>query len=427
MTRSIRFARTLSAMSIIALAMTSASPISGQDSAPPKTPTAIPPAEKAFVEFVTRADDHLAKNAPYLVEIESVWKSANGGVPARDGKNRFRVVMGKDRNQFRVEAMKADDKSAPLTVVSDGKVVKHFYAPARIYSVRENDRSVDEIFHDALTANALEGSGVDFLLRNDLREYVLAHVVKIQDLGSMPLDGQPARRFHIELANKKQVDVWFGEGDHPLLRRMSTELKIPTQDKEQFQVTITSDYRWTPGPNPIEPEFLLKLPDDARRVANLFDALVRGDSSDLIGKKLPVLAFTTLGGKETKLADRLGKGPVVLYLWATWCAPSTQNRAAVDEFLDAYKKKGVAFVPINIGESAGIVKAHYAKRDDQGVDRSGAILDPKSTTLDAFRVTALPAAVVLDAEHVIRAISTGSGPMFRAEIGRELDEILKRK
>lgn len=376
-------------------------------------------AEKQFADRLTRMEEYLSKNAPYVVTIDSTWKSSGTG-QERTGKNTFRLVVGPKREQFRIEAGKGGAKAPGLVVVSNGKTVTHLYAPKKLYTQRATDDPFAEVQRDALTVNALEGSGIDFLVRKHVRRNFLAQTVSVQDLGDAKLDGAPARHFRLTLANRRQKDVWFGGGDRPLIRQIATTLEIPVQGKEVYQLSITTRLQWAVNAQLPAREFTLQLPEGARKVRNLMDALVRGDAEDLLGKPAPKLRLTGLDGKEITPAAQ-GKGVTVLYLWATWCAPSTTDVSGTNQFLREYEKKGVTFLAVDVGEKPDVVQAFVKKRGFQGA----VALDPDSASLDAYRLSALPAAILIGRDGTVQAVVGGAGPAVRAQIGRDLDALLK--
>jgi hypothetical protein len=405
----------------VALAASSAS-LPAQEKQPGggKKPAVQPSeAEKQFTDRVTHMEDYLSKNAPYVVALESTWKSSGTG-PERTGTNTFRLVVGPKREQFRIEAGKGGEKAPGLTVVSDGTTVTHLYAPNKLYTQQATDDPFAEVQRDALTVTALEGSGIDFLVRKSVRRNFLAQTVAVQDLGEAKLDCASARHFRLTLANRRQKDVWFGEGDRPLMRQIATTLEIPVQGKEVYRLTITTRLNWTVNADLPAGTFTLQLPAGARKVRNLLDALVRGDAEELLGKPAPKLRLTGLDGKGIAPAPK-AKGVTVLYLWATWCAPSTTDVSGTNQFLSEYEKKGVTFVAVNVGEKPDVVQAFVKERGFRGT----VALDPASASLEAYRLSALPAAILIGRDGTVQAVHGGAGPAVREQIGRDLDALLK--
>ena len=392
-------------------------PISAQEKQP--VPHVATPAEKKFEELVHKGDEHLARIAPYEVAIESVH-AIEGREPSKHGKNRFHLIVDKGRTRFRIEAKIGDDATPSLIVVSDGKAVRHAYMPKKLYSQRDAEKPLDELLADAMTAHALEGTGIDFLLREDLRHHVLANTVRVDDRGAAQLDGKATHHFQIDLVSRKKIDVWFSTDANPLLRRMTTTQVISLGEKKSFTSVTTTNYRWNHLPTNAEESF--KLADtDAKRVTSIFDALAKGDPTELIGKQAPTLKLRGLDGKEVGLNEHKGKQPLVLYLWATWAATSAADRPAIAEMVNGYREKGVLFLSINVGEKEDRVRAFLEKTGR----KSTVLIDPTATILDAYHLSSLSAAIVIGRDGTVRDILSGSGAPYRERLSRALDAVLK--
>jgi peroxiredoxin len=402
---------------LVALLLATAGSLFGQEK---PTEVKLTEAEKKFEAQVVAADRFLSEHTPYAVAIESTWKGSGHGQD-REGKNVFRLVVGKDRKQFRIEAGTGKDKHPALVVVSDGKSVSRLYVPGKIYSQHACDDPFAEVGRDALTASSLEGSGIDFLVRKDVRGYLLSQTVSVQDMGDVKLDGKPAQQFRITLANKRVVDVWFPEGDNHLVRRLAMTLEIPVKEKEIYRMTITTRFDWDTKPKLEGNEFALTLSEGARKVDNILAALNQADGRELVGKPAPELRLTGIDGKEVRPADHKGKGVSVLYLWATWCAPSTDDMPDLNKFVEGYEKKGVEFLAINVDEKEDLVKPAVEKRGYKGK----VALDPKGTSLEAYRLAVIPAVVLIDKDGTVQAIHTGGGSGLREKVRKDLDALLK--
>ena len=392
----------------------------GQAGAQEKQPTphVVSPAEKKFEELVHKGDEHLARIAPYEVTIESAH-SIDGREPSKHGKNRFHLIVDKGRTRFRIEAKIADASTPTLVVVSDGKVVRHSYATKKLYSEREAEKPLDELFADAMTAHALEGTGIEFLLREDVRHNVLARTVRFEDRGEAKLDGKATHHFQVDFINRKKIDLWFSN-DANLLQRMTTTQVISLGEKKSFTSVTTANYRWNHAPTNAEESF--KLADtDLKRVTSIFDALAKGDPTELIGKQAPTLKLRGLDGKDTSLNDHKGKQPLVLYLWATWAATSAADRPAIAELVNGYREKGVLFLSINVGEKEDRVRAFLEKTGR----KSTVLIDPNATILDAYHLSSLSAAIVIGRDGTVRDILSGSGAPYREKLSRALESVLK--
>ena len=64
---------------------------------------------------------------------------------------------------------------------------------------------------------------------------------------------------------------------------------------------------------------------------------------------LPLLPpYRAEWGEAFRLADHLGKRPIVLNFWASWCGPCRQEFPALDEMYRKYKPMGFTMVGINV-------------------------------------------------------------------------------
>jgi peroxiredoxin len=139
-----------------------------------------------------------------------------------------------------------------------------------------------------------------------------------------------------------------------------------------------------------------------------------------IGKPLPKLELGKLDGSEIALAAAPAKKATVLIFWATWCASSTEDLAALSQFVAANKDKGIAFYAINVGEQPGEVRRFTAKSPLV----STVLLDPRGQASSALRVTELPAVAVVGSDNTVRAILHGTAKELQSELTAQLESLL---
>jgi thiol-disulfide isomerase/thioredoxin len=94
-----------------------------------------------------------------------------------------------------------------------------------------------------------------------------------------------------------------------------------------------------------------------------------------VGSAAPAAAVATLDGKSANLSQYIGKTPMLIEFWATWCPNCRELEPAL---LDAAKKYGtkVKFVgvAVSVNENPARVKAFVAKHGlpgDQYFDTHG--------------------------------------------------------
>jgi len=123
-----------------------------------------------------------------------------------------------------------------------------------------------------------------------------------------------------------------------------------------------------------------------------------------IGEKGPGGPLETLDGKAVDLATYLGKGPVVLEFWATWCGNCKQMEPAMRAAMKKYGTQ-VQFitVAVSINQSLDRVKAWQKINALPGV----MLYDRKGEVSGAYDAPATSYMVVLDKTGTV--VYTGVG------------------
>jgi thiol-disulfide isomerase/thioredoxin len=110
------------------------------------------------------------------------------------------------------------------------------------------------------------------------------------------------------------------------------------------------------------------------------------------GEPLPALTLSDPAGKTLKLAEATGK-PLLINLWATWCAPCVKEMPQ----LDAIAAKGDMRV-LTISQDTGgadKVAAFFAERKLANLEPW---LDPKNDVMFHYDASNLPTSVLYDAQ-----------------------------
>ncbi|HEU5354738.1 MAG TPA: TlpA disulfide reductase family protein [Actinocrinis sp.] len=135
----------------------------------------------------------------------------------------------------------------------------------------------------------------------------------------------------------------------------------------------------------------------------------------------PVLAGTTLDGKQLALSDYHGK-IVVVNIWGSWCGPCRLEAPALEETYQQYQAKGVQFLGINVRDTNSAAQAFVG--DDHISYPS--LQDPSETLLLAFKTvvppTNIPSSIIVDASGKIatRIIGGTTEPQLK----QALDKVL---
>jgi thiol-disulfide isomerase/thioredoxin len=139
--------------------------------------------------------------------------------------------------------------------------------------------------------------------------------------------------------------------------------------------------------------------------AMLFAATAGAQESGIeVGTHAPAAVVQTLDGKSADLASYVGKGPVLMEFWATWCPNCRELEPALLAAQKKYAGK-VRFVgvAVSVNQSPAKVKAYVAKH---GI-RHDILFDGSGKATEAYDVPATSYVVVLNAKGDV--VYTGLG------------------
>jgi thiol-disulfide isomerase/thioredoxin len=139
------------------------------------------------------------------------------------------------------------------------------------------------------------------------------------------------------------------------------------------------------------------------------------DSGIEVGKAAPAAALQTLDGKPTDLSQFIGKKPVLMEFWATWC-PNCRELEPTMKAMHAKYGSKVAFVGIavSVNQSPALVKRYVENHKLPWTQ----VYDTKGSATDAYDVPATSYVVLVDKTG--KVVYTGVGG------NQDIEAILKR-
>lgn len=123
-------------------------------------------------------------------------------------------------------------------------------------------------------------------------------------------------------------------------------------------------------------------------------SLSEGSFQETAGKAVPtnVSGKSPITGEQVSLADFKGK-PVVINIWASWCAPCREEAPDIKRFVDAHPE--MTMLGIDIQDNAGDARAFYREFgwEHPSID------DPRGVISLSFGLLGLPTTIFLTRRH----------------------------
>jgi thiol-disulfide isomerase/thioredoxin len=137
-----------------------------------------------------------------------------------------------------------------------------------------------------------------------------------------------------------------------------------------------------------------------------------------VGSKAPAAAVETLDGKPANLAQYIGKSPVVMQFWATWCSNCKALEPKVAAARQKYAARGVRFVgvAVSVNQSPKRVQL-YTQRHPLPLD---VVYDRTGAASDAYDVPATSYVVVVNRAGTVVYTGVGSDQDIDAAVRKAL-------
>ena len=143
--------------------------------------------------------------------------------------------------------------------------------------------------------------------------------------------------------------------------------------------------------------------------------VVSQESGIAVGARAPAVKVNDLEGKPVDLGQYIGKQPLFLEFWATWCELCEELLPRVRAAQAAYGSK-VEFIGVNV--TVNQTPARVQKYLDTHQPAFRTLYDDQGTSIRAYQVPATSYVVIVDRSGTI--VYTGSGG------DQSFDSVLRR-
>lgn len=132
------------------------------------------------------------------------------------------------------------------------------------------------------------------------------------------------------------------------------------------------------------------------------------------GEPLPTLTFNTLEGKSVQLTDLQHNTPMIVNLWASWCAPCRREMPLLAQY---DQRDDVTIVMINQGESLVAIE-HYLHNEQ--LQFRHLLQDRQQQGLATFNTPGLPTTVFYNSQGI--QVDRQIGELTPARLAQFLQE-----
>jgi thiol-disulfide isomerase/thioredoxin len=361
-----------------------------QSTAPPNSPTAL-----ALLERVSR---HYADAKSYHIEWVEERTSSNDF--QRNWEKTLLTAAGAPGNRYRYEGRSG---LGGAVKVSDGKTIwthhleEHQYTEKPVVAEVSDEPKVIPYAEMALN----QAENLHKILGDAAKRYKSA--TRLAD-AVLNISGQevPCYVIRLETADLKRIQpeysfektLWIDKIHETILKSvehahtyvMAGAAHIPLEEETTTTYSLTYFDASVPGNL-----FSFSPPSEAKLVKDFPDPLKNAGGPDLTGQTIPSLKLNSSDGKLTSLESFRGK-PVLLELWATWCAPCVKGLSQLAQMYQDTKDKGLVFISIDQDEEAENATQFLAKKayawpnfhDDGGISKDlGSSGIPRTILIDA--------------------------------------------
>ena len=142
-----------------------------------------------------------------------------------------------------------------------------------------------------------------------------------------------------------------------------------------------------------------------------------------VSAQLYSFSLRDLDGELVDSHDYIGKGPVLLDFWATWCKPCLKNLPKLQKLYEDYSKKGLVVLAINEDGTRSLSKVEPLA-NSLGLTFP-VLIDQDRDVMRKYQVSGLPTSILIDKNENVVLTLRGYRPGDEEQLKKHLDVLLE--